>query len=112
MAIQDKLLIEERYGPLGGGSILITINGEPYDLVEIAHKLGLDGEDIRPLDVHEVVAERYAVRYFDLEERHIVAYEFDDQFRRLQEIRSHIADWMGDEAYHDFPWGAWCPWSM
>jgi hypothetical protein len=109
MGLQEMHRIEEADGPLGSGSLALTVRGKAYDLFEIGRALGLDAEDIRILDVHMLGNDRYAIRFFDLEERPIVAHEFDGEFRTLQEIRSHIADWMGDEAYHDFPWGVWCP---
>lgn len=103
--------MEKRYGPLGEGRLDLTINGKGYDLYAVMEILGLAFEDIRPIDAHVIGDSLYAVRYFDSEERCIVAYEFDADFRRVGETIVHIEEWMGD-AYYDFNWGAWCPWTL
>jgi hypothetical protein len=106
---RDKM--EKRYGQLGDGRADITINGRVYDLYALLEVLGLAFEDIRPIDAHVLGENLFAVRYFDSEERSIVAYEFDSTFHRVNETIVHIQEWMGDE-YFDFNWGAWCPWTL
>jgi hypothetical protein len=108
----DKDTMEKRYGPLGSGDLQLRINGHLYDAYEILRILGLDFEDIRPIDACTLTEELYAVRYCDLEDRQIVALEFDREFRCLAEHRAHLAEWMGEEEYQTFGWGAWCPWSI
>ncbi len=103
--------MEKRYGPLADGRIDLTINGRVYDLYTLLEVLGLAFEDIRPIDAHVLGENLFAVRYFDSEERSIVAYEFDSDFHRVKESIVHIQEWMGDE-YFDFNWGAWCPWTL
>lgn len=104
--------MEERYGKLGSGQTMLVINGQPYALAEILAVLGLDFEDIRPIDACYLSAkDAYVIRYYDGEERMIVAYEFDQKFRYLEESRAHIAEWMGEE-YWNFGWGVWCPWTF
>lgn len=107
----DRAWMEKRYGELGTGRLDLTINGRLYDLYALLEVLGLAFEDIKPIDAHVMRENLYAVRYFDPEERSIVAYEFDADFRRVGEVIVHIAEWMGDE-YFDFNWGAWCPWTL
>jgi hypothetical protein len=109
MSLKDRILMEELYGPLGTGASWLTIDGRRYDLYELLKALGEDFDDIRPIDAKALDHDdRYSLRVFDLEERMIVAYEFDSTFRHLREVRAHIAEWMGDE-YYDFNWGIWCP---
>jgi hypothetical protein len=103
--------MEKRYGQLGEGRFDLTINGRMYDLYALLEVLGQAFEDIKPIDAHVMAENRFAIRYFDSEERSIVAYEFDAEFRRLEETVVHIEEWMGDE-YYDFNWGAWCPWTL
>jgi hypothetical protein len=103
--------MEKRYGELGAGRFDLTINGHVYDLYALLEVLGLAFEDIKPIDAHVMGENIYAVRYFDPEDRHIAAYEFDGAFHRVSETVVHIAEWMGDE-YFEFNWGAWCPWSI
>ncbi len=89
----------------------LSIAGQVYDLYALLEVLGLAFEDIKPIDAHVMGENLYAVRYFDPEDRNIVAYEFDGAFRHVRETIVHIAEWMGD-AYFEFNWGAWCPWSF
>jgi len=103
--------MEKRYGQLGDGRIDLTINGQVYDLYALLGVLGLAFEDIRPIEAHVMGENLFAIRYFDSEDRSIVAYEFDSDFRRVSETIVHIQEWMGDE-YFDFNWGAWCPWTL
>ncbi len=107
----DRARMEKRFGQLGDGLVDLTINGRVYDLYALLEALGLAFEDIRPIDAHVMGENLYAVRYFDSEDRSIVAYEFDADFRRVSETIVHIAEWMGDE-YYEFNWGAWCPWTL
>jgi hypothetical protein len=103
--------MEKRYGQLGDGRVDLSINGRVYDLYALLEVLGLAFEDIRPIDAHVLGENLFAIRYFDSEERSIIAYEFDSDFRRMGETIVHIQEWMGDE-YFDFNWGAWCPWTL
>ncbi len=109
MSERDRIQMEERYGPLGRGATDLTIRGRRYDLYELLKALGEDFDDIRPIDAAELEPEsRFALRVFDLEERMVVAFEFDVGFRYLAESRAHIAEWMGED-YYNFNWGIWCP---
>jgi len=108
----DRLTMEKRYGELGTGSVQLSINGRSYDLYEILKILGHAFEDIRPIDACSLAENLYAIRYGDLENRDIVTLEFDQEFRCVGEYRAHLAEWMGEEEYQAFSWGAWCPWSL
>lgn len=106
-----RAALEARYGVLGSGRQVLLIGGRPYALPEVMLALGLAFEDTRVIDGGELGEGLYVIRFFDGETRQVVALEFDPQFRPRNEIRVHIAEWMGDD-YYDFPWGAWCPWSL
>jgi len=108
---RDRDKMEKRYGQLGDGRVDLSISGHVYDLYALLEVLGLAFEDIRPIDAHVLGENLFAIRYFDSEERSIVAYEFDSDFRRIGETIVHIQEWMGDE-YYDFNWGTWCPWTL
>lgn len=99
---RGRALIESRYGPLWSGRQVITVNGAEYDLAALLFHLGLNFEDSRGIDVLEVSAECYVVRYYDGEDQRVVAHEFDGGFRFLGEIRAHIAEWIGEDGY--FEW--------
>ena len=103
--------LEARYGVLGSGRQVLVIAGRPYALTEVMLALGLAFEDTRVIDGEELGGGFFVIRFFDWETRQVVALEFDRQFRPQSETRVHIAEWMGDD-YYDFPWGAWCAWSL
>ena len=106
---QERKRMEERFGEIGVGLTELTIQGKRYDLYELLRVMALDHADIRPIDAHYVDGvTRFAIRYFDLEDRCIVAYEFDPEFRYQGELRAHIDEWMGKD-YYDFPWAIFCP---
>ncbi len=94
--------MESRYGPLGSGAQVMIIAGAEYDMSALLVRMGLNFEDGRGIDMQEVSAERYVVRYYDGEDQRIVAHEFDSDFRFLGEIRAHIAEWIGEDGY--FEW--------
>lgn len=110
MSEKDRLQMEQRFGALGSGATHLTVGGTTYDLFGLLKVLGLDHDDIQPIDAHHLAAEGlFAIRYFDLEERMVVAHEFDATFGYVREQRVHIAEWMGEEVYQNFGWGVWCP---
>ena len=105
----DRKRMEERFGELGTGLVELTIRGQRHDLYQLLRNVGMDHADIRPIDAHSLEGpDRFAIRYFDLEERFIVAYEFNANFEYLGEQGAHIDEWMGKE-YYDFPWAIFCP---
>lgn len=106
-----RAAFEARYGLLGDGKKdLLGICGHIYAIDKLFMALGLDFEDITPID--GLVLEegtRFAVRYYDGEDRHIVAYEFGADLRYIREMRVHIAEWIGDDEYFNFGWNVTCP---
>lgn len=105
---KDRKRMEERFGEIGSGLVELTIRGNRYDLYQLLRTLGIDHAEIRPIDAHQEGPDRFAIRYFDVEERLIVAYEFSPEFEYLGELAAHIDEWMGDE-YYKFPWAIFCP---
>jgi hypothetical protein len=96
--------MEARFGELGKGSTELTIRGKRYDLHQLLKMVGMDHADVRPIDAHYIDSpDRFAIRYLDLEERFIVAYEFGSDFQYLGEHGAHIDEWLGDD-YYNFPW--------
>src|SRR5574337_950943 len=100
--LRGRALMEDRYGPLWSGRKAVTIDGADYDLDALMFRMGLNFEDSRAIDIVEVSAGRYVVRYYDGEDQRIVAHEFDANFRFLGELRAHIAEWIGEDGY--FEW--------
>lgn len=106
---QDRKRLEERFGEIGTGLTELTIQEKRYDLYQLLRMVGMDHAEIRPIDAHYLDgSDRFAIRYFDVEERYITAYEFDSQFKYLGEQGAHIDEWMGDD-YYNFPWAIYCP---
>ena len=99
---------ETRYGRLGTGASQVLVGGEPLDLNEVMHRLGLDFDGNRVIDAPDVGSGRYAVRYFDGEERRIVCHEFAADLSFIEEHRVHIAEWLGN-AYWQTVWEVNCP---
>ena len=100
--LRGRALIESRFGPLGSGKQLLTIDGAEYDLAALLFRMGLNFEDSRGIDMLEVSAGLYVVRYYDGEDQRIVAHEFDASFRFCGETRAHIAEWIGEDGYFDW----------
>ena len=96
--LHGRALIEARYGPLGAGVQRVTISGTAYDLPAVLSQIGVEFDDAKPIDALQL-PDRYVIRYLDAQDQRVVAYEFDAQFRCLGEIRAHIAEWEGDQAY-------------
>jgi hypothetical protein len=95
--LQGRALMEARFGPLGSGAQRLTIAGIDYDLPALLSRIGAEIDDAKPIDAVQL-ADRYAIRYLDVEDQRVVAYEFDAEFRRLDEIRVCIAEWQGNQA--------------
>ena len=90
--------MESRFGPLGAGAQRVTIAGTDYDLRNLLSQIGVEFDDAKPIDALQL-PDRYVIRYLDAQDQRIVALEFDAKFRSLGEIRAHIAEWEGDQAY-------------
>jgi len=104
-----RVYIEETYGPLGSREQALLIRNRVLFINEILLKMGLGFEDLKTIDCATLEANRHVVRYYDPEERHIVAVEFDDDFCVLSEHYSHLAEWIGEGEYFDISWYAGCP---
>ncbi len=103
----QRAAFEVRYGGLGTGSSQVRIGGESLELERVLHRLGLAFQGNRVIDAPELGDGRYAIRYFDGEDRRIVCYEFAADFSYLAEHRVHIAEWLGDE-YFNTEWNVNC----
>lgn len=95
-------MIESRFGPLGSGKQALAIGGETLDAGELLHRMGLDFDDAKPIDLITVSENRYAVRYYDGQDQRVVAHEFDGDLKFVEETRAHVAEWIGEEAYFAF----------
>ena len=103
--------MEARYGELGSGLMELTIGGKSYGLRSLLQSVGLLFEDITPIDAVVLGGDLYAIRYFDVQDRNVVAYEFRGDFSYVTEQRVHVAEWMGD-AYYTFRWSHGCSTEM
>jgi hypothetical protein len=99
---------EQRYGQLWSGASSLSIGGVTYELGDVMQRMGFGFEGLKIIDAPPVEAERYAIRFFDGEERRIVCLEFGADLNLLEEHRVHIAEWLGD-AYFETEWQVNCP---
>ncbi len=104
--------VEMTFGPLASGRQEVTIGGETFPGRAVLDMLGIWGEDIDPIDIVTVEeGKRWAIRYFDGEDRRFVVMEFSPELAILSETRVHASQWMGDD-YYGFDWPAGCPWPL
>ena len=95
-------MMESRFGPLGSGKQVLSIRGQTLTADDLLHRMGLDFDDAKPIDVIAVSENRYAVRYYDGQDQRVVAHEFDGDLKFVEETRAHVAEWIGEEAYFAF----------
>jgi len=108
----SKEWIEMTFGPLGSGRQEVTVGAETLGVRDVLERMGLWGEDLDTIDLVTVEeGGRWAVRFFDGEDRRVVLMEFSADLSILTEVRVHIKEWMGDD-YYEFDWPAGCPWGL
>ena len=99
MGVQDKEIIEKRFGALWSGPESVEIGDRIFTLVEIRRAFGLDDSEVIGIDLQALPEGRFAYRYYDGDDRRIVVFVFDADLDILEEHRAHIAEWLGEE-YH------------
>ena len=99
MSIEDKVLIETRFGPLWSGMTEIAFRGGVRTLRNVKRALDLTGEDVMPIDLHELNGGTFAFRFYDGDDRRIVVLVCDADGGILEEHRAHIAEWLGELYY-------------
>lgn len=99
MSIEDKDLIETRFGPLWSGKTEVPFRGGVRTLRDVKRALDLSGEDVMTIDLSELPGGTIAFRYYDGDDRRIVVLVIDEEGGILEEFRAHIAEWLGDLYY-------------
>lgn len=99
--LHGRALIEHRFGALGKGQKLLIINDAEYDFSALLARMDLALDDVRVFDVVQVAPNHFCLRYYDGQDQRVVAHEFDNSFRFLNESRGHIAEWIGEDAYYE-----------
>ena len=99
MSIEDKELIETRFGPLWSGTTGIAFRGGVRTLRDVKRALDLAGEDVMAIDLRELPGGKFAFRYYDGDDRRIVVLVCDAEGGILEEHRAHIAEWLGELYY-------------
>lgn len=100
MSVEDKELIEARFGPLWSGKAEIAFRGGVLTLRGVKRSLDLEGSDAVEIDLQELSGERYAFRFYDGDDRRVVVMVLDPEGEILEEHRAHVAEWLGD-MYHE-----------
>ncbi len=99
MSIEDKELIEARFGPLWSGKTEISFQGGVRTLRDVKHALDLTGEDVMSIDLHELPGGTFAFRFYDGDDRRIAVLVCDADGGIREELRAHIAEWLGELYY-------------
>ena len=99
MSIEDKVLIETRFGPLWSGKSEIAFLDGVRTLRDVKRALDLTGEDVMAIDLLEMPGGTFAFRYYDGDDRRVVVLVCDADGGILEEFRAHIAEWLGDLYY-------------
>ena len=100
--------IEERYGKIGEGRKILFVNGAPVALNALSRRLALQYTDLVPIDAGELPDGTYWLRFYDNEQRKVMAVEFDREYAFTGERGADIMDWLGDD-YFRIRWRAFCP---
>ena len=99
MSIEDKERMETRFGPLWSGKAEIAFRGGVRTIREVKRALDMTAEDVMAIDLHELPGGTFAFRYYDGDDRRIVALVCDADGGILEEYRAHIAEWLGELYY-------------
>jgi hypothetical protein len=99
LSIEDKELIETRFGPLWSGKAEIPFRDGVRTLRDVKRALDLTGEDVMSIDLRELPGEKFAFRFYDGDDRRIVVLVIDSEGEILEEFRAHIAEWLGELYY-------------
>lgn len=99
MSIEDKKLIETRFGPLWSGKTEVAFRGGVRTIRDVKRALDLAAEDVVAIDLHELPDGTYAFRFYDGDDRRVVVLVCDADGGILEELRAHIAEWLGDLYY-------------
>ena len=99
MSIEDKELIETRFGPLWSGKTEIPFRDGVRTFREVKRALDMTGEDVMAIDLHDLTGGMFAFRYYDGDDRRVVVLVCDAEGGILEEYRAHIAEWLGDLYY-------------
>ena len=99
VSIEDKELIETRFGPLWSGKAEIAFLDGVRTLRDVKRALDLTGEDVMAIDLLEMPGGTFAFRYYDGDDRRVVVLVCDADGGILEEFRAHIAEWLGDLYY-------------
>ena len=99
MSIEDKELIEQRFGLLWSGKTEISFQGGVRTFRDVKRALDLAGEDVMSIDLHELPSQKFAFRYYDGDDRRVVVLVCDAEGGIVEEYRAHIAEWLGELYY-------------
>ena len=99
VSIEDKELIETRFGPLWSGKAEVAFRGGVRTLRDVKRALDLTGEDVMAIDLLELSGGTFAFRYYDGDDRRVVVLVCDEAGGILEEFRAHIAEWLGELYY-------------
>lgn len=100
MGAREKERIEVETGPLFSGGETVVVRGTTATVRDICRRFDLLADGIIPLDLTCLGDDRFAVRVYDGEDRCVAAFVFDSRLKLLDEIRAHVAEWLGDDYFN------------
>ncbi len=89
----------DAFGPLWSGPDVLEIGGGKRTLQAVQRAFDLVAEEVVAIDLVDLSGGRYVFRFYDGEDRRVVAFVFDADYNVLEELRAPVADWIGDEEY-------------
>ncbi len=111
MGRRDRELIESKYGRLWSGAKQVTIRGTSFGIKEALNAIDLLAGDIVPIDMIGLDNDRFVLRYYDGDDRCVVALEMDHRYAILAEHRAHVGEWLED-SYHEIGRKAISPYEL
>ncbi|MEK6778123.1 MAG: hypothetical protein AABY80_00510 [Candidatus Deferrimicrobiota bacterium] len=95
----EKILIENEFGPLWSGVDTLLVGDKVFTAKELKRAFDLWAADIVGIDLHILTDGQYAFRFYDGDDRCVVVFVFDEKMNITRELRAHIAEWLQEEYY-------------
>lgn len=96
---RGRFRMEERYGDIGTGGSAVVVGGVQYGLKQVFARWMMDVPEVWTIDGGTLSDGRHWIRFLDGDDRYIVAFEFDDDFEILSEMRVDSLAWEKDNFF-------------
>lgn len=99
MGGREKERIENEFGPLWSGVDSISVGDRIFTGRELKKAFDLWAADVVTIDLHVLLDDLFAFRFYDGDDRCVVVFVFDKELNITRELRAHIAEWLQEEYY-------------